>query len=63
VDQGEACYQRAVTKGLPIKQALQDQAWGPRSCCVCDSKALILPCFRETRSKRGMQPTSPAMAA
>jgi len=48
VDQGEAYYQWAVAKGLPIKQALKDQTWDRRSCCVCDPKGLTLSCFRET---------------
>ncbi len=50
VDQLEARYQRAVEKGLPIKQELKDQDWGHRSFCVCDPNGLTLYFFRETAS-------------
>src|SRR5215213_9853920 len=36
VDQLETRYQRALDKGLPIKQGLTDQSWGHRSFCVSD---------------------------
>lgn len=48
MDQLEARYQRAVEKGLPIKQKLKDQDWGHRSFCVCDPNGLTLYFFRET---------------
>lgn len=48
VDKVEERYQRAVEKGLPIKQELKDQAWGHRSFCVCDPNGLTLYFFRET---------------
>ena len=47
MDQLEARYQRAVEKGLPIKQKLKDQDWGHRSFCVCDPNGLTLYFFRE----------------
>ncbi len=47
VDQVEARYQRAVEKGLPIKQKLMDQDWGHRSFCVCDPNGLTHYFFRE----------------
>ena len=47
VDQVEACYQRAVAKGLPITQALTDQAWGHRSFCVREPNGLTLYLFSE----------------
>src|SRR5262249_4235694 len=50
-DQLEARYQRAVAKGLPIKQELTDQAWGHRSFCVCDPNGLTLYFFREIARK------------
>jgi catechol 2,3-dioxygenase-like lactoylglutathione lyase family enzyme len=49
VDQVEARYQRAVEKGLPIKQELKDQGWGHRSFCVRDPNGLTLYFFTETR--------------
>jgi catechol 2,3-dioxygenase-like lactoylglutathione lyase family enzyme len=48
VDQVEACYQRAVDKGLPITQELKDQDWGHRSFCVCDPNGLTLYFFKAT---------------
>src|SRR6476469_6389914 len=33
-DQVESLYQHAVERGLPIQQALKDQAWGHRGFCV-----------------------------
>jgi catechol 2,3-dioxygenase-like lactoylglutathione lyase family enzyme len=48
VDQGEDRYQRAVDKGLPITQALTDQAWGHRSFCVREPNGLTLYLFSET---------------
>jgi catechol 2,3-dioxygenase-like lactoylglutathione lyase family enzyme len=49
VDQLEACYQRALDKGLPVTQALADQAWGHRSFCVREPNGLTLYFFREAR--------------
>jgi catechol 2,3-dioxygenase-like lactoylglutathione lyase family enzyme len=53
VDELEARYQRAVERGLPIKQELKDQDWGHRSFCVREPNGLILYSFRETG--RGQQ--------
>jgi uncharacterized glyoxalase superfamily protein PhnB len=51
VDQLEAQYQRAVARGLPIKQELTDQSWGHRSFCVCDPNGLTLYFFRKSASE------------
>ena len=48
VDQVEKRYERAVQKGLPIKQELKDQEWGHRSFCVSEPNGLILYFFRKT---------------
>jgi glyoxalase/bleomycin resistance protein/dioxygenase superfamily protein len=50
VEQVEACYQRAVDKGLPIRQALTHQPWGHRRFCVRDPNGLTVYFFRDTRS-------------
>jgi uncharacterized glyoxalase superfamily protein PhnB len=47
VDHLEKRYQRAVEKGLTIKQELKDQEWGHRSFCVCELNGLTLYFFRE----------------
>jgi catechol 2,3-dioxygenase-like lactoylglutathione lyase family enzyme len=47
VDQVDTQYQRAVEKGLPIKQELKDQAWGHRSFCVADPNGLTIYFFQE----------------
>ncbi len=49
VDELETRYRRAMEKGLPITQALTDQAWGHRSFCVSEPNGLTLYFFRETR--------------
>ena len=45
VDQVEARYQRAIEKGLPVKQELKDQEWGHRSFCVCEPNGLVIYFF------------------
>ena len=50
VDQLEDRYRRAVEKGLPIKQELQDQYWGHRSFCVREPNGLTLNFFSELES-------------
>ena len=36
----KAIYERALERGLPIKQELKDQAWGHRSFCVTEPNGL-----------------------
>jgi catechol 2,3-dioxygenase-like lactoylglutathione lyase family enzyme len=48
VDEVEASYQRAVVNGVPVTQALTDQAWGHRSFCVREPNGLTLYFFKET---------------
>ena len=49
-DQVEALYQHAVERGLPIQQALKDQAWGHRGFCVREPNGLTLYFFAEFQS-------------
>lgn len=45
VDDVEKEYQRAVRKGLPIKQKLTDQKWGHHSFCLLEPNGLTLYLF------------------
>jgi catechol 2,3-dioxygenase-like lactoylglutathione lyase family enzyme len=47
LDDLEACYERALAKGLPIKDGLTDQHWGHRSFSVTEPNGLTLYLFRE----------------
>src|SRR6266487_4557239 len=49
-DQVESLYQHAVERGLPIQQALKDQAWGHRGFCVREPNGLTLYFFAELQS-------------
>lgn len=51
VKQLEACYQRAVEKGLPVTQELKDQEWGHRNFCVREPNGLTLYFFRRIGSQ------------
>ncbi|HEX7251608.1 MAG TPA: VOC family protein [Thermoanaerobaculia bacterium] len=54
----EARYERAVAKGLPIKEPLTDQTWGHRSFCVTEPNGLILYFFRDLNPRgRGGAPS------
>jgi len=46
-DDLEASYERALAKGLPIKEGLTDQKWGHLSFSVTEPNGLTLYFFRE----------------
>ncbi|MHB1305002.1 MAG: VOC family protein [Acidiphilium sp.] len=45
VDRVDEWYRRAVRKGLPIQQELEDRSWGHRSFCIREPNGLTLYIF------------------
>ena len=48
VDDVDSCYQRALERGLPIKQDLLNRPWGHRDFKVSDPNGIVIGLFSAT---------------
>jgi catechol 2,3-dioxygenase-like lactoylglutathione lyase family enzyme len=50
VESVELLYQSVLHRGLPIQEALKEQAWGHRGFCIREPNGLIMYFFSEMRN-------------